>query len=208
MSKHIIFLHGLHSSPNSQKCRALHTYLSECAEEIGLSAPQLHYDPDLNGPLLQGVVAELFEHTATEDIGLIGSSMGGFYAGCLSQRYGLRAVCINPVVEPMALLHRVQGRQTHPVTGETYTFSVADQQKFERWGMLDPSGVLAGEVRGADRMRSCLGLKDETIDPALAAVRFKQCRRIIDPSGGHRFPRFVTALPEILSFLFPRASGD
>jgi predicted esterase YcpF (UPF0227 family) len=206
MSQQIIFLHGLHSSPGSEKCKALQSFLTSQSPGTTLSAPQLYYDPDKNWSLLQGLVGDVLEYSGPKEFALIGSSMGGFYAGCLSQRYGLRAALINPVVEPMALLHRVKGRQQHPVTGEVYTFSVADQQKFERWGMLDPNGARPGEVRAPCHMLLCLGLKDETIDPALANTRFQRFCRIIDPSGGHRFPRFQTVLPEILTFLFPRES--
>lgn len=195
----LIFLHGLHSSPASTKCLALRDFLArrntEAQVTIALHAPQLAYDPSQNFVSLPALLESVLGQHDAEHVALVGSSMGGYYAGCLAQRYGMRAVLINPVVNPVALMHRVTGQQLHPVTGEVYDFGLADNAKFAQWGALDQLNE--------ERVLLCLGLRDQTLDPVLARSHFPNCARIEDPTGDHRFPRFVTALPEILSFLFP-----
>lgn len=204
ITKKLFFLHGLHSSPGSQKCLALHDFVNQQntdgADSIALEAPQLAYDPAKNFTKLQGMLKKALSEGQPEDVALIGSSMGGYYAACLSQQYGLRAALINPVVDPLGLLHRVEGQQVHPVTGEVYSFGTEDQQKFEQWGTLS-------QIKH-DHILLCLGLKDETLNPASALSHYAACRRIEDPTGDHRFPRFVIALPEILSFLYPSVETD
>jgi predicted esterase YcpF (UPF0227 family) len=168
---------------------------TQSESSVTLTAPQLFYDPAQNWRTLPMLVAEAVDAVGKESVGLMGSSMGGYYAGCLSQRYGLRAVLINPVVQPLALLNRVKGRQVHPVTGEQYTFGESDRQKFAQWGGFD--------LVNPEHMLLCVGMQDETLDPQIAREHLRGCRQIVDPTGGHQFPRFASALPEMLVFLFP-----
>ena len=48
----------------------------------------------------------------------IGSSLGGYYATHLAERFGARAVLINPAVRPYDDLRRGAASQTNLYTGE------------------------------------------------------------------------------------------
>jgi len=54
------------------------------------------------------------------DLALIGSSLGGFYATWLAEKYGARAVLVNPAVRPFEDLVPFLGPQRNPYSGETY----------------------------------------------------------------------------------------
>lgn len=58
-------------------------------------------------------------------LSLIGSSLGGFYATHLAERYGARAVVINPAIRPHQDLRPYAGRQRNLYTGEEYDVTPA-----------------------------------------------------------------------------------
>src|SRR5262245_50535446 len=51
---------------------------------------------------------------------LLGSSLGGFYATYLAEKHGLRAVLINPAIDPHIGLRAYLGPQTPYHGGEPY----------------------------------------------------------------------------------------
>ena len=59
------------------------------------------------------------------DLTLIGSSLGGFYATWLAEKYGARAVLINPAIRPHEDLRPFLGRQRNLYTGEEYEVTPA-----------------------------------------------------------------------------------
>lgn len=54
------------------------------------------------------------------DITLVGSSLGGYYSLYLSQKYGLKAVLINPCLEPHNIIKLFLGENKNS-DGSTYT---------------------------------------------------------------------------------------
>ena len=53
-------------------------------------------------------------------LAFVGSSLGGFYATWLAERYDAKAVMINPSVRPFTDLERYLGPQRNLYTGEAY----------------------------------------------------------------------------------------
>ncbi|MEJ2680417.1 MAG: YqiA/YcfP family alpha/beta fold hydrolase [Gammaproteobacteria bacterium] len=190
---HLVYLHGLHSSPESKKAQTVMAFVRSWRPEVAIHVPQLHYDPDKNWDTLQPLMSDLRQGQNT--VALIGSSMGGYYAACLGQHYVLRTALVNPVIDPQKLLSRCRDEFVHEKTGERYRFTEADAAKFVRWGTVSESACRNTLL--------CLGLRDEVLSPQWALERLGTCRRIIDPSGDHYFSRFSTILPEVMDFLLP-----
>lgn len=92
----ILYLHGFRSNPQSMKARLMAAYFT--LTEHRLVCPQLPASPALAAEL----ACELIEDRgdASKDWALIGSSLGGFYATFLAERYGCRAALLNPAVQP------------------------------------------------------------------------------------------------------------
>ena len=55
-----------------------------------------------------------------DELTLIGSSLGGYYATHLAERCGARAVLINPAIRPYDDLRRYVGPQVNLHSGETF----------------------------------------------------------------------------------------
>jgi len=92
----ILYLHGFRSSPQSTKARRMATHFAQT--EHRFVCPQLPASP----ALAMELACELIEDRgdAAKDWALIGSSLGGFYATFLAERYGCRAALLNPAVHP------------------------------------------------------------------------------------------------------------
>ena len=103
----ILYLHGFRSSPQSFKARLMRARL----EELGLidewCCPLLPVSPSEAIALAETLAAQAHN----DDITLIGSSLGGFYATWLAEKHGWRAVLLNPAVVPQEDLSCYLGEQ-------------------------------------------------------------------------------------------------
>ena len=119
----ILYLHGFNSAPQSVKGRILASAAAALAEPPRFHLPQLSHRP---AQAMRDVCAWI-DREAPEgrDLALIGSSLGGFYATFLAEKYGARAVLINPAIRPHADLRPFAGRQENLYTGEEYEITPA-----------------------------------------------------------------------------------
>jgi len=95
-------MHDFGGSGEGSKAKAFREYFK--SKQEGFIAPSLSYVPELAIKTLE----ELIE-SYKEDITLIGSSLGGFYAIYLSQKYSLKAVLLNPSINPYKTLKNLVG---------------------------------------------------------------------------------------------------
>ncbi|MBK4733474.1 YqiA/YcfP family alpha/beta fold hydrolase [Noviherbaspirillum pedocola] len=90
----ILYLHGFRSSPLSFKARVIGERMRELGREAQYLCPQLPASPKAAIALAE----DLIRRHGADRISLIGSSLGGFYATWLAERYGCRTVLLNPAV--------------------------------------------------------------------------------------------------------------
>ena len=189
MPAKVLYLHGFNSSPLSQKATEVRHFLERHHPQVELVVPDLGNDP------AEALERALVEATGcgTALMGIIGSSMGGFFAAILSQRLGLPAVLINPAVYPHRLLKHYLGPQVNPYTGERYELL---QEHVAVLEAMDPQSLQAPE-----RIFVLVQTGDETLDYRQAVERFAGCRFWIQPGGDHSFQAFSQRLPAIFAFL-------
>ncbi|HWV88437.1 MAG TPA: YqiA/YcfP family alpha/beta fold hydrolase, partial [Burkholderiales bacterium] len=63
---------------------------------------------------------------------LIGSSLGGFYATYLAEKLSLKAVLINPAIDPHVGLRAYLGAQKNLHTGEPYELTEAHLREWQK----------------------------------------------------------------------------
>ena len=182
----LLYIHGLNSSALSKKA----TQLTELMQHLGLSdqlrVPELHHHP-------RQAIAQL--ESAISDLGrplLVGSSLGGYYATHLAERHGLKAVLINPAVNPHQLFDGFLGTQENLYTGE-------------RWELTHDHVDALAELevpapQDPQRIQVWLQTADETLDYRRAQTFYRACALRIEAGGDHSFQGFAAKMPALLSF--------
>ena len=123
---------------------------------------------------------------------LVGSSLGGFYATVLAERYKLKAVVINPAVHPGLLLKAELGTQKNFYSDDTYEFT---QQHLDELHALDmlvlqhPENIFLMQEKG-----------DEIINWKNTTAFYRDCHQLVFLGGDHSFTRFADVLELIDRF--------
>ncbi|OUS24024.1 hypothetical protein A9Q99_26115 [Gammaproteobacteria bacterium 45_16_T64] len=190
--RHLFYIHGFNSSPQSFKAQLIAGYLRDHALGIDYSVPELSYGPMAAISTLDQAVNECVE--SGKEVGLIGSSMGGFYGTWVAEKYQLPLVLVNPAVRPYHLLKDYLGENTNVYTGEVYQFT---EQNVEELKQLDIESIAHPE-----RYLLLTQQGDEVLDYRDGVEKYQQSRQIVLPGGSHGFDDFEPHLPEILAFLF------
>lgn len=183
----ILYIHGFNSSPASAKARQLFGAMTGLGLATRLQVPELHHHPRQALAQLEAAIAELGRPL------LVGSSLGGYYATFLAERYGLKALLLNPAVAPHRLLAGdYLGPQTNPYSGE-------------RWLLTEDHGRALAELevpppRDPDRYQVWLQRGDQTLDYRRAEAYYRGCTLQIQAGGDHRFQGFAERIPELLAF--------
>lgn len=185
--KDLIYIHGFLSSPQSLKARQVVAWAAEHHPELRVHVPALPVDPVPALALLEDTLAGC--NTAP---GLIGSSLGGFYANILAARHDVRAVLVNPAVHPHRVMSQYIGLQQNYYT---HLVSLVTPGHF-RW--LEH---IETRPPHPERLWVLLETGDETLDYRLAESFYADSRLDVTPGGSHAYEGFVDKLPAILEFL-------
>ena len=191
----LVYLHGFRSSSRSVKAqlfvRAVEA-LPETARPL-LYVPDLPFDP---AAAVESVAAWIVRTLAGRDPGheltLIGSSLGGFYATHLAERFGARAAVINPTIRPWDDLRPHAGTQTNLHSGET--FEVTDAH-FDALRSLRVPRITRPE-RYLLLMRS----GDEVLPWRDAIGFYAGAWQFVLGGGDHGWTDFAGEIPAVLRF--------
>ncbi|WJG08934.1 YqiA/YcfP family alpha/beta fold hydrolase [Aliiglaciecola sp. LCG003] len=188
----LIYIHGFLSSPQSVKSQQTVKYINEHYPNLLFEAPQVPNYPDQAIALLEDIVSA---HQGKK-LGFIGSSMGGFMATYLVEKYGGKAVLINPAVKPFELLIDYLGDHVNPYTGMKFTLSPThiDQLK-----ALD-----SPIIHNPRNYWALLQTGDETLDYRQAQKRYANSKLTIEEGGDHSFTGYPDYLADIFTFLFDK----
>lgn len=184
----LLYLHGFNSSPRSHKANQLRTHLGQLGRESALWVPQLSSTPA--SAIIQA--EQLIAAAGSEPVCVLGSSLGGYYATWLAERHRLKAVLINPALQPHRLFRDYLGPQHNPYTGEHWTLTPTH---LEQLAALEVKAVAHPE-----RSMVLVQTGDEVLDWTLAAESFRNADLRVFEGGTHAFEGFDILLPDVLAF--------
>ena len=183
----LIYLHGFNSSPHSHKAQALGRYMEERGLGAHYACPALPHRPELATAAIEIELARAPKRSVT----LVGSSLGGFYATWFAERYGLKAVLINPAIHPHRNLRAFLGVQQNVHSGEKYELTEAH---LAQWAQLFVPAITP--------MRYLLLVEtgDELLDYREAVEKYAGAKQLVVQGGDHTLRSFADHIPLILGF--------
>ena len=189
----IVYLHGFRSSPASVKAAAVTAAVEALPESI---RPQ-HHVPALDFAPAQAVAAVeawIRANVAAPErrLTLVGSSLGGFYATCLAERLGARAVLVNPAIRPYDDLAAYAGPQTNLYTGVTFVVTPAHFDELR--------ALAVPRITRPSRYFLLVQSGDEVLDWREAVAYYGGAFQHVEGGGDHAFLGFAARIPAILSF--------
>ncbi len=194
MSKNILYIHGFNSSPQSLKAEQTKAYLAINYPEVTFHCPQLATSPQAVIRQLDSIIQQVADNSTWS---FIGSSLGGYFASYLAEKYQRLAVLINPAIKPFELLADYIGQQENPYTGIVYHVTKAHIAELKA---IEPS-VPKFDSKQKNNTLIMVQTGDEVLDYQQAVEKYQHCRLIVEQGGDHSFINFDKKLPTIADFL-------
>ena len=191
---HLLYLHGFRSSPQSAKARKMAYIVARDNPGIKWWCPQLPPSPRQAVRDIMATTSLWPTDKTFQNMAVIGSSLGGFYATWVAETMNCRAVLLNPAVDPARDLSRHIGEQTawHE-PGDSFFFApefVDELRDLHAGPIWSPQNYMAVIAKG-----------DEVLDWHEMTARYAGAHIRLLEGGDHAISDFDDHLPDILDFL-------
>ena len=187
LTQRFLYIHGFNSSPASEKAIVFSRWCRKNRPGAEVYVPELPFDPlaamrTLETVFTEGPVALM-----------LGSSLGGYYATWLSEKYNAPAVLINPAVRPWEYMENsVPSLQTNYHTGQQYELTADHVRSLTTYEV--------SAISRPERLLVLLQTGDEVLDYRRAEEKYRACRQVREAGGSHGFEGFDLKLPEIMTW--------
>ena len=188
----ILYLHGFRSSSLSAKSQQLQRAMEAAGRAHELAAPDLPDDPCAAMELAMAHARRLCPSGNMQELTVIGSSLGGYYATWLREELNCKAVLINPAVYAVRDLSTQLGHITKFHSDARFSFTAESVRALAR--LYRP--VLTDMQRYY--LLACTG--DEVLDWQEMTHRYDGARLTLIQGGDHAFSMFEHYLPAIFDF--------
>lgn len=160
-------------------------------------ADRIHVPALMQGPAATiHKLSELIRSLPGNSLGLIGSSLGGYYATYLAEAFHLPAVLINPAVGPLEFWESHLGEHKNYYSDHLHVVTpryIEELRSLERNPLQYPENFMVMVQTG-----------DETLDYRKAVSKFSDSRLVIRENGDHSYQGYDRELPDIEAFLLSR----
>lgn len=184
----LIYVHGFNSSPASTKARQLGACLESMGRGSEFSCPAL---PDRPAAAIAVLERELHRSTLGA-ITMVGSSLGGYYSTWLAEKYGVRAVLVNPAITPHEGLQAYLGPQKNLYTGDSYLLTQTHLDEMAALFVPRPTRL--------SRYYLMVTTGDEVLDYRDAVAKYTGAKQLVVQGSDHGFADFERHLDGVLSF--------
>ena len=185
----LLYLHGFNSSPQSHKAQLIQNYMHEHKCEDALLCPQIPEVPEQAKHFLEKLVEKTL---MTHRLSFVGSSLGGYYATYLAEKYTGAAALINPSVKPFETLAQYLGENKFYFQDASWEF---DESHIQQLKELEVENITQ-----LQRYLVFLQTGDETLDYREAEAKYGDAQCVIEQGGDHSFTDLQRHIPKIMKF--------
>lgn len=188
----LVYLHGFRSSPRSSKAVLTGNAVKGMSSADDLYewyCPQLHASPKAS----MDEVIKHIEGSSADKLVVIGSSLGGFYANFLAEKYGCKAVALNPAVRAARELAPHVGMMTTYDSDEPFDFRpeyIDELKALQIERISDPSRYFLIAAKG-----------DELLDWKEMVEFYQGAQQLVLEGSDHGIADYPDHLPRVLDFI-------
>lgn len=179
----IIYIHGFGSSGVGGKATILKEHFKD-----KIILPSLSYVPFLAIHTLEQLIEILLNKG--EKVGLVGSSLGGYYSIYLANKYDLKAVLINPAVTPYKTLEKI-GMATNYFDLSSFEVTQEHMQALKTYEVQ--------KINNEKNFTVLLQKGDELLNYEDAIHKMPNANFKIEEGGNHSFNGIERYFDEILN---------
>ncbi len=181
----IIYIHGTKTCGVDSNAVLFKEYFKE-----KVFAPTLSYIPSLAIDTLEQLI-ELFLARG-ENISLIGTSMGGYYAMYLANKYDIKAVLINPAIIPY---------KNTPRIGMDFLYYDKSSYEVTQTHLDSLKSIEVTSRKNPKNFLTLLQTGDKVLDYKIAEKKLKDTKLIVEKGGNHSFEGLERYFRKIAKFL-------
>jgi predicted esterase YcpF (UPF0227 family) len=188
----LVYLHGFRSSPRSSK--AVMTgqgikALSSLENPIEWYCPQLLASPKES----MAMVEDHIKRSGADRIVVVGSSLGGFYANYLAEKYGCKAVVLNPAVRA--------ARELAPHVGMMTAYDSDEPFDFRPEYIDELTSLQVEKISNPSRYFLIAAKGDELLDWQEMVGFYPGAKHLVLEGGDHGIADYADHLPQVLKFI-------
>jgi uncharacterized protein len=186
---HLLYLHGFRSSPKSAKAQYMDAWMRLHHPQVHWWCPQLPPSPR---EALDLVLREV-GRWPVERMGVVGSSLGGFYATVVAEDRGCRAALLNPAINP--------ARDLAHYIGDITSYHDPDDHFFFRPEYVTQLRLQTPRaITRPERYLAIIAKGDEVLDWKEMSARYAGTQVHLLEGGDHALSDFDEHLPTVLKF--------
>jgi predicted esterase YcpF (UPF0227 family) len=164
--------------------------LSSQNNPIEWYCPQLLASPKASMDLVNKHIKD----AKADQIVVIGSSLGGFYANYLAEQYGCKAVVLNPAVRA--------ARELAPHVGMLSSYDSDEPFDFRREYIDELKALQVESITDPSRYFLLAAKGDELLDWQEMAAFYPGAQQLILEGSDHGIADYSDHLPAVLKFIF------
>ncbi|KDP83365.1 esterase [Cupriavidus sp. SK-3] len=187
----LLYLHGFRSSPQSFKARLVQERMREWGVGRYYACPVLNVSPAAAIAQAEAAIAAS-QAGGAQQLTIIGSSLGGFYARWLAERHGCRAVLLNPAVHPWTDLERYLGDQP--------LWHGGGSVRVERHHLDELLALRVEAITRPERYFLMAATGDEVLDYREMLAAFPGAHTRVIEGSDHGISEFAGYVDEVLAF--------
>ncbi|MGN6649149.1 YqiA/YcfP family alpha/beta fold hydrolase [Trinickia sp.] len=184
----ILYLHGFRSSPKSFKAQLLAARLAALGRAHDWRCPMLPVSPLEAVAVAEAQAAGL----AADDVTVVGSSLGGYFATHLAEKHGWRAVLLNPAVLPQRDLSAYLGEQPLWHGGGSIVVEASHLDELRSLGVAS--------ISRPERYYLIAATGDEVLDYREMLAHYPGVETRLITGSDHAISEFADYIDEVLAF--------